>query len=64
MKLELLEGETPLAGYSFSDCDPIRGNELRRLVTWKGNPRLPESGTHLKVRVHLVKAKLFAVEFE
>ena len=64
VKLALVEGDTPISGYAFSDCDPIRGDELRRLVTWKGNPQLPQGDRPVKIRVHLVKAKLFAVEFE
>ena len=64
VKVELAQGEAPFAGYSFADCDPIRGDDLRQLVTWKGSSRLPEAGTPLKVRVHLVKARLFSVEFQ
>ena len=63
VRVELAQGEAPLAGYSFDDCDPIRGDDLRQLVTWKGSSRLPEAGTELKVRIHLVKARLFSVEF-
>ena len=57
------DGNT-VAGRSFDNCDPISGNDLNRLVTWKGDSdiKIPEN-TPVKLRFQLIKTDLFSVRF-
>ncbi len=53
-----------LPGRSFADCDALSGDELDRVVTWRGEPDLghPE-GAPIILRFRLRCAELFSVEF-
>ena len=59
-------GPTPLAGYTFSDCDPLVGDSLAQPVTWKGSSALPadDAASDTVLRLRLIRAKLFAIEWE
>ena len=49
---------------SFADCDPINGNDLNRVVTWKGDSdiKIPENAP-VKLRFQLTRTDLFRVSF-
>jgi hypothetical protein len=49
------------AGFSRAEADRLRGDELRRVVTWKGASDLSAlRGQKVAVRLHLYRAKVFA----
>jgi hypothetical protein len=56
--------QTGIEGYTFADCDIIQGDSLSRTVTWRGKSALPELGEDEEValRIHMSRAKLFAIE--
>lgn len=52
----------PLAGHSFAECEPLRGDSLTGEVRWNGSADLTQlQGRSLCLRVELVRAKLFAL---
>ena len=57
------EPQRGIEGYTFGDCDIIRGDSLSHTVTWRGKSALPELGEdeELALRLHLSRAKLFAI---
>jgi len=59
-----LKGQ-PLPGFSAEECPEIVGNELERVVMWKGRGRLAElSGKPVRIRFLLKDADLFSFQFE
>ena len=72
----ILNHRTPIAGRiqvavhgescyrSFDDCDPIAGDELDHIVTWKGETdlNLPD-GEPLRLHFRMQNAELFSVRF-
>lgn len=51
-------------GRSFADCDPIIGDQFRKVVTWKGATDLGvEAGKPVVLRFRMRQAKLFGLEF-
>ena len=60
----------PVPGFAMSDCDPIRGDSLDHLVTWRGKSdlseligtgrRQPRVGRGLDLRFHLDRASLYS----
>lgn len=60
-------GATPIEGYTFADCDPLIGDSLSQSVTWKGSTTMPSNfgwNNNLLLRVHMMRAKLFSIEWE
>ncbi len=55
-------GPKIIEGYSFNDCDPLVGDSLYQSVTWNGSTELPSHANTL--RIHMYRAKLFAIEWE
>jgi len=54
----------PLAGRRLSDCDPVFGDELDRVVTWKGNSDLTSlAGRPVRLRFVMRDADLYAIQF-
>ena len=54
----------PLDGYSLADCDPIFGDELERVVSWKGgNGPGQLEGRPIRLRFVLRDADLYAFRF-
>ena len=50
-----------LPGYSYRDCDPIRVDDVRCPVTWKGNPDVSRlAGQPIKLRFYLKQAKMYS----
>jgi hypothetical protein len=51
----------PIEGFTFADCDPLRGDLPAGVVSWRGNSDLSHlAGQGAMVRLRLVKAKVFA----
>ena len=54
----------PLPGRSFADADLVTANQLRAIVTWKGQADLGQyAGQPVVLRFRLRSARLFAFEF-
>lgn len=55
----------PVPGYSFSDCTPICGDELRYSVSWRGKTEILASEEEpVVVQFKMNQAQLFAVYLE
>ncbi len=55
----------PVPGYSFSDCTPICGDELRYRVSWRGKTEISVSQeASVVVQFKMNQAQLFAVYLE
>ena len=53
--------QAPIPGYTFADCDKIRGDRIDALVTWKGKPDLrPLVGSAVYVRFEIRNMSLYA----
>ena len=53
----------PLPGYSFEDCEPVSGNQVRHPMKWKGSSDLSSlSGKKINVRFQMNRATLYALE--
>jgi hypothetical protein len=53
-----------LTGFSLEDCDPIYGDELSRVVKWKGNANLAgHADSPLRFRFAMEDADLYALRF-
>ncbi len=58
------EQHNPLPGYRLEDCEPIRNDSVRYIVTWKGRSDLSaHAGKTVRVQFELHDAKLFAFQF-
>jgi hypothetical protein len=54
-----------LPGRSFADCDGLRGDQLWKEVTWKGEPDLGlKDGDAVVINFRMDNATLFGMEFE
>lgn len=64
--VELLdETGAPLAGFARTDCDEIVGDEIARVVTWKGSSDLAaHSGKPFSLRIVMKDADLYSLRFE
>ena len=57
------EGE-PIPGYGLDDSDVLKGNSVRRLVTWRKGPDVSAlSGQPLRLNWKLRDVKLYAFQF-
>jgi hypothetical protein len=55
----------PLSGFSAEESTEIVGNELERVVQWKGEGKLAElAGKPIRIRFLLKDADLFSFQFE
>ncbi|MEK7409615.1 MAG: hypothetical protein AAB225_31495 [Acidobacteriota bacterium] len=58
------ESRHALPGYSLADCDPVNGNSVRQVVSWRGDSDVSQlSGRPLRVRFEMRDAKLHAFQF-
>jgi hypothetical protein len=66
IRVELLdERGKPLPGYLAGDCQKIIGNEIRRIVSWKGKDRVSDlAGKPVRLRFRLMDADLYSLRFE
>ena len=54
----------PISGFGMADCDPQFGDELARVVTWKGNSSVQSlSGQSVRLKFEIRDADLFAIQF-
>ncbi len=52
----------PLQGYSFDDCDALRGDELDAVVSWKGRSDLASlRGRRIHLRFRMARTRLFSL---
>lgn len=52
----------PIPGFEFDNCSPLAGDQLDEIVSWKSGPDLAAlKGLSFAVRVHMFRAKLFAI---
>ena len=55
----------PIEGYSKADCDTVIGNEISRVVTWKGQSDVASlAGRPVRLRFELEDADLYSVRFQ
>jgi len=60
LTVELLSAAgDPLPGYGRGDCVALQGDEVRHVVRWTGNDRLP-ADQPIRLRFHLQDAELFS----
>lgn len=54
----------PVKGYSTEDCDIIYGNELSRIVTWRGKSDLSQfAGKPIRLKFEMKAADLYGLQF-
>jgi hypothetical protein len=59
------ESAQPLAGLSADECDPINGNFIEKVVSWRGNPSVQAwAGKPVRVRFVMRDAKLYSFKFD
>ena len=65
LRVEIQDADgTPIEGYSLSDCPPIFGNSIDRVVTWKGGPDVGRlTGRPVRLWWTLEDADLFSFRF-
>ena len=65
IRVELLdESGKNIPGYSFADSDVIIGDEIDRVVTWRGRAELTgHAGRPVRLRFHMADADLYALRF-
>jgi hypothetical protein len=65
VRVEAVGADGPIPGRTFDDCDPVTGDHLDRLVTWKGESAIPRQPDQpVAFRVRLAAAELYAMGFE
>lgn len=58
------EAGKPLAGFGLDDCDVVFGDELERIVTWKGSSDVGKlAGKPVRLRFVLRDADVYALRF-
>ena len=66
IKVELQDADgTPIKGHSVSDCDEILGDEIERVVNWRGGGDLSKlAGRPVRLRFTTVNcADFYSVQF-
>lgn len=59
------EAGNPLEGYTLNDCQEMIGNEIRRVVTWKGKSDVsPLAGKVVRLRISMKDSDLYSFRFE
>jgi hypothetical protein len=55
----------PFPGYSLSDCDPLVGDEIERIVSWRGRSDVSAfEGRTVRLRFELEDADIFSLQFQ
>jgi hypothetical protein len=64
-RVELLDSSgSPIEGLSIADCDPINGNSLAHVVTWKGKSDIGAvAGRGVRLRIVSRATRLYAFRF-
>ncbi len=53
-----------MEGFGVGDCDEVIGDEIRRVVTWKGSGDLSSlAGKPIRLRFVLRDADLYSIQF-
>ena len=67
VKVELITATDPpldqksiLPGFSFDDCETLRGDSLDKVVTWRGRSDLSGTCDALSIRIKMFQSKVFA----
>ncbi len=61
VKVQLSDGAAAIPGYSFADCDPIMGDNIDKVVSWKGSTDITATrGKSVVVEFSMQQAKVFA----
>jgi hypothetical protein len=65
LRVEVLDADLGrLPGFSAGDCDPVTGDDTRRIVTWRGRHDLKAlAGRTVRLRFHLRNAALYSFQF-
>lgn len=65
IKIELLnEDGSEILGFKQVDADIIIGNEIKRVVTWKGNKELASlAGKAVRLKIYMKDADLYSFKF-
>ncbi len=65
IRVEILDvNETPVSGYTLREADALIGNEIKRVVSWKGGEDLRSlSGKIIRLRIWMKDANLFSLKF-
>lgn len=65
LKIEVLDIKgDPVPGYTLKECQPLIGNEIKRVVAWKGNEDLSTlAATPVRLRIRLKDADLYSLKF-
>ena len=59
------ESAKPLAGFSADDCDPINGNFIQKVVSWRDYPGVQAwAGKPVRLRFVMRDAKLYSFKFD
>jgi hypothetical protein len=59
------ESGKAFAGYRLEDCDPIRTDSVRQVVTWKGKPGVAAvTGKIVRLQFEMTNAKLYSFQFK
>ena len=60
----LSESGEPIEGYKIDQCDTIRGNSVKKVVTWQGNSEVSQlAGKLVKLQFVMQSMKMFAFQF-
>ena len=64
-RVELQDADgKPIEGYALSDCDEIYGDDLERIVTWRGRADVRAlAGQTVRLRFALSDADLYSLQF-
>lgn len=65
VRVELLSGDrAPIAGYALEDADPMIGDEVERVASWRGQTDASRlAGQTIRMRVQLQDADLYSFRF-
>ncbi len=65
IRVELQDADgKPISGFALDDCDPIYGDHLARVVTWRSNADLAaHAGNPVRLRFEMSDADVFALRF-
>ncbi|MCY3778409.1 MAG: hypothetical protein OXH11_20740, partial [Candidatus Aminicenantes bacterium] len=65
LRFELRDGSNnPLSGFGLQDCDEVYGDEIDRVVKWKGSPDVSSlAGRPVRLHIQLRDADLYSFRF-
>lgn len=64
VRVEIQDAEgKPLPGFTLDDCTEIIGDDLDRVVTWKGGALNALAGKPLRLRIVMKDADLYSIKF-